>query len=533
MEFKNKSRWLAIGLLLVLLATISYQAIHWYVDSLHHSDTSAPAISPDAKRSTNKKIEPQYNSFTQEDKSISDNGQPITDSSSEEEMYELEDEEANGFNQVWWEGNVYTPMGAQRAGSEDLSIPRWTGSINGVPSRLKNKVEDNPYADPYSHEKPIVKLTNDNYQDYKNELSEGLITLFERYPYTFSMSIYPSHRDFLYNSSVLEQTFNAYDQDEKVSRVQLGETSDDIQGYVSGVPFVFPKNAVEVMWNAKLAQFYPSLEGVLDAVAVFANGQMNLSSEKRIAKYPFSPSLVEANQFDRLVYQSLSLNTVLEPKRQSGQITLTREPINIVNTTRDAYIYSPNINRIRRAPNLNYDMPAYQGGLMAQDDKMGFSGSLSKFDWTLIGKKPLYIPYHNYQFDHPLKSYQDLLEQYHPNPEYMRYEKHRVWVIEAHLKSDERHVYAKRRFYIDEDTWQIVLTESYDDQDRLLRVGILNTLYDYVSKLYIARAQVFFDLESRSYIATRLVNLEGHPKLNGEAKKDVFFTPQNLRKISR
>lgn len=333
---------------------------------------------------------------------------------------------------------------------------------------------------------------------------------------------------------MLEQTLAAYDNDEKASKVSLSDSLDDIQGYIAGVPFVFPKTGAEIMWNAKLAQFYPLLEGVFDAVAVFANGEMNFFSEERIAKYPFSPSLVKANQFDRPVYQSLSINKVLAPKRQSGEITLTRDLINSANTThRNAYIYSPSAKRIRRVPNLNHDMPVYPGALMTQDDKMGFNGSLSKFDWTLIGKKPLYIPYHNYRFDQPLKSYQDLLEQYHPNPDYMRYEKHRVWMVEANLKSAESHVYSKRRFYIDEDTWQVVLTESYDNGGKLWRVGMLNTVYDYASKLYIARAQVFFDLKRRAYIATRLVNINGHPKLQGTERKNQFFTPAGLRKITK
>jgi hypothetical protein len=113
----------------------------------------------------------------------------------------------------------------------------------------------------------------------------------------------------------------------------------------------------------------------------------------------------------------------------------------------------------------------------------------------------------------------------------MRYEKHRVWVVEANLKRGMRHVYAKRRFYIDEDSWQFVLTESYDGRGALWRVGILNTLYDYALKGYIARAQMYHDLQSGAYIASRLVNETAQPNLMATPRGLDYYSPSSLRKM--
>jgi len=151
----------------------------------------------------------------------------------------------------------------------------------------------------------------------------------------------------------------------------------------------------------------------------------------------------------------------------------------------------------------------------------------------LLGKKEIYIPYHNYKFDDPKVPYTKLLLKGHANPDYMRYELHRVWVVEANLKQGARHVYAKRRFYIDEDSLQISLTESYDGRGELWRVGILNTLYDYAIEGFVARAQIFHDLQSGAYIATRLVNETAPLNYQANPRGAEYYSPSNLRTMGK
>jgi hypothetical protein len=191
----------------------------------------------------------------------------------------------------------------------------------------------------------------------------------------------------------------------------------------------------------------------------------------------------------------------------------------------------PGSRRVRRAPSVGFDTPDGPGGLVTVDDSLGFNGAMERYEWSLVDKKEIYIPYHSYAFDDPDLDYDTLLQTAHANPDYMRYELHRVWVVEATLKKGANHIYAKRRFYIDEDSWQIVLLESYDGRGDLWRVGILNTIYDYAVQGYIARAQVFHDLQSGSYIALRLVNETGPSNFTASSKGEKYFSPANLRKM--
>ena len=67
--------------------------------------------------------------------------------------------------------------------------------------------------------------------------------------------------------------------------------------------------------------------------------------------------------------------------------------------------------------------------------------------------------------------YKDIIQPGHMNPDYLRYEKHRVWVVDATLKPDARHIYKRRTFYLDEDSWQILVEDAYDNRDQLWRVS--------------------------------------------------------------
>src|SRR5258707_13952607 len=44
----------------------------------------------------------------------------------------------------------------------------------------------------------------------------------------------------------------------------------------------------------------------------------------------------------------------------------------------------------------------------------------------------------------------------------LRWELHRVWVVDGTLKPGKRHVIPHRRFYLDEDTWSILLADGWD-----------------------------------------------------------------------
>ena len=167
------------------------------------------------------------------------------------------------------------------------------------------------------------------------------------------------------------------------------------------------------------------------------------------------------------------------------------------------------------------------------DDTLGFNGAMDRFEWTLLGKQELYIPFHNYSFDEPGLGYDRLLTPFHVNPDYMRYEKRRVWVVEANLREGKRHIYGKRRFYVDEDSWNIVMTENYDGRGELWKVVLINSIYEYNVKGYVNRAMMFHELRAGGYITIRLINDSEQMNYVAEPKGGNYYAPTNVRKLGR
>lgn len=425
--------------------------------------------------------------------------------------------------------NELTPTGSEKAGNADGSIPAWTGSMRGLPEGLKYSGSGDVYPDPYADDKALLTITGANYEKYADKLGEGQKALFAKYPETFKMNIYPTHRDGRFNQKVEDRTwFNALN-------TELVNGIDGLRNYTGGAPFPIPKQGAEVIMNARVIHPHPAQDSLLDDMAVFPNGTRNKRRQKIFADYPYSNDANEIGVVDEQigVNAGLIFIEITQPPREKGKLTIVQEPLDAVTYSRNAWIYLPGSRRVRRAPTVGYDTPDAPGGLMTIDDALGFNGALQRFDWKLMGKKEMYVPFHNYKFDDPNVKYDELLPVNHANPDYMRYELRRVWVIEANLLDGKRHVYGKRRFYVEEDSWQFVLTENYDGRGELWRVSILNTVYDYAIGGYINRAELYHDLQSAAYIATRLVNETRPSNYTVPPRGAKYYTPQNLRKLGR
>ena len=225
---------------------------------------------------------------------------------------------------------------------------------------------------------------------------------------------------------------------------------------------------------------------------------------------------------------------VTEPTRDKGLITSIFEPYDYSQNAREVWRYLPGSRRVRRAPTVGFDTPDGPGGLKTVDEVRGFNGSMERFEWKLIGRQEMFIPYHNYKFDDPNVSYKDLLTKFHANPDYVRYELKRVWVAEGTLREGERHIYGKRRIYVDEDTGLTAITENYDGRGELWKVVLFNNIYEYNGEAYVRRVQMYHDLRAGAYIAERLIN-DSSPMLYdvNPLKGPTHFSPTNVRKLGR
>jgi hypothetical protein len=424
-------------------------------------------------------------------------------------------------------GTELTPLGANPKANADGTIPAWTGSILGVPAGLNYAGSGSPYPDPYAKEKPLFSITNANLDKYKDKLSEGAVALFKKYS-DFRMDIYPTHRDFRYNQMHEARTkWN-------VGNAELVNGVDGMQKMTGAVPFPIPQDGAEVIWNARINQPIPVADSLFDDIGIYANGDRQLFRANMIIESPYA---YDSHPVGKVV-EEIGINAALvfieqiEPKRKKGEMVIVHEPLDQVQHDRQAWVYIPGAQRVKRAPNAGYDTPVGPGGLLTADDNMGFNGAMNRYDWKLIGKKELYIPYNNYGFDSADVKYDKLLNSKFVNPDYERYELHRVWIVEANLKEGQRHLYAKRRFYVDEDNWLIAATDAYDGRGQLWRVSLQNTLYDYYLKGFIVRSQFNYDLQAAAYVAARLVNETRPSNYAMKIKGEDFYTPGNLRTLT-
>ncbi len=423
-------------------------------------------------------------------------------------------------------GRDLTPFGAEVAGNADGSIPAWTGKWRGVPPGVDYAGPGSKPPSPYAGEKPLFSITPQNYREHLEHLSEGQVAMFERYP-TFRMDIYPSHRDFNYSERMIEKAaWNA-------RHTELSNGVESVSNYTGGIAFPIPQGPEQVMWNTRTNYCHATKTGISDGYGVFANGERAHEANDFTQSIAFNdPSLpiptTEKTLGDRILY---AYGARLAPPRQKGEVTVAQDPIDYKKNNRNAWQYRPDTRRVRKAPAIGYDNPDGPGGLQTIDDHEGFNGAFDRFTYELLGKREIYIPYHNYDFNNP--AFGDLdsrLTVNHLNPDYVRFELHRVWVVEAKLAPGKRHAYGKRRWYIDEDSWNFALSENFDSRDNLWRVGFFLSEYQYDIECYVKHIQVFHDLPSGHYVV-RWVTLERDEfDYTVPFWDESYFTPAYLRK---
>jgi hypothetical protein len=419
-------------------------------------------------------------------------------------------------------GEELTPVGAERAGNADGSIPPWTGGIQELPAGYK---PGDRLVDPYSDDKPLFTITAANAEQYASLLSAGQIALLKRYPDTFRMPVYPSRR-----SALLPDAEYALIK-EGATITEMVEGGNGLVNFTANVPFPIPANGLEVIWN-HIVRFRTPLafQRRYTQIPAQANGNF--------APVLFEEEAIFANRVPDNPYPNrlfVFLQRILAPARLEGDVLLVHENIDQVKEPRSAWVYNAGQRRVRRAPNIAYDGPGTASdGLRTADDLDLFNGAPDRYNWELKGKKELIIPYNSYQlWDGDLK-YSDIIKPGHMNPDYLRYEKHRVWVVDSTLKEGARHIYARRTFYIDEDTWQIAIIDHYDGRGELWKVHEAHPLVHYQVKVPWLAAETLHDLISGRYLVIGLDNEEKGYTYDFDFQTGFEnFTPQALRRTGR
>jgi hypothetical protein len=424
-------------------------------------------------------------------------------------------------------GTVLTPMGAIKEGNGAGTIPPYAGTMLGAPKWVNYKGTGHAFPDPYPDEEPLFTITSQNFRQYKANLTDGQIALFEKYK-DFQMPIYTSHRDARYSDFVHENTkYNA------VNTVLVAEGNGFHNGFM-GTPFPIPQNGVELIWNHQASPNYEATNGELDSVSVFSDGTESWQSnlEERWIML-FAPTLGR-EAYNNQPYNAKVMVQTTAPARQKGEVILVHEYRDVSVQSRDAWQYLPGTRRVRRAPTIAYDFPNGPGGLRTVDDALLFNGATDRYTWKMEPSRELYIPYNNNRLDDQKVSYDQILGANTLNPKYMRYELHRCWVVVGELRSDKRHIYGKRRLYLDEDSWAGVLADNYDGQGVLWRTNLraMVNLYDLPGMG--PRVELYHDLQKGAYAANYLLNEKsGPPVIPKQLLPDSYFTTAQVRKLGK
>ncbi|NVK24355.1 MAG: DUF1329 domain-containing protein [Gammaproteobacteria bacterium] len=417
-----------------------------------------------------------------------------------------------------------TPMGAVRAGNADGSIPAWQGGITAPPAGYS---AGDHHPDPFPNDKVLYTVTNANKDQYKDLLTPGTVKMLETYPDTYKLDVYQTRRTASYPQHVYDATIA------NATRAELVEGGNGLKGAAIGVPFPVPANGLEAIWNHILryrgvgatrngGQAVPTADGDFTYIGFDESIMIDYSMPDATPK-----ALEESNIVFRFRQQ------ITEPARLAGTALLVHETLDQIKKPRQAWTYNSGQRRVRRAPNVAYDAPgSASDGLRTTDDFDMYNGAPDRYNWKLVGKQELLIPYNSYKLHSDSLQYEDIIKAGHIATDVVRWEKHRVWVVEADLKDGISHVYKKRVFYIDEDSWQIHIADMYDNRDELYRVAVAYGLNYYEIPTHWSTLEAYYDLNSRRYIAIGLDNQEDMYDF-GVKQTERDYTPNALRRAGR
>ncbi len=416
-------------------------------------------------------------------------------------------------------GNELTPIGAEKSGNADGTIPEWTG---GLPTDAGQPLEDNFYENPLANDQPEFVITAQNYQEYREKLTPGQVAMFERYPDTFQMPIYETKRTVGYPEETYEQVKRT------AGQAKLVNGGDGISDFSHGsFAFPIPKSGAEVVWNHMTRARSNVKRWYMQAMPQ-TNGSYNLIKMEEEVGYPqYMDDVNEAEVPNTLLYFKQRVNA---PARLAGNVLLVHDTLDQLKEPRMAWVYNAGQRRVRRAPQVSYDGPGTASdGMRTSDNFSMYNGAPDRYDWKLIGKKEIYVPYNAYKLTEKGVKYDDVLKAGHINPEFTRYELHRVWEVQGDVKQGQRHIYAQRNFFVDEDSWMINLADHYDGRGTLWRVGEGHIAFAYKEKLPGYALETLYDLLAGRYIALGMYTEEtSAPQYDFDPSYNQF-TPAALR----
>ena len=414
-------------------------------------------------------------------------------------------------------GRDLTPIGAEAAGNADGTIPPWEGGITTPPAGFQ---PGQHHPDPFADDRPRFTITASNLAEHRDQLTAGQIALLETYP-TYKMVVYPTRRSASLPDRIYEATR------EIAPQAQLVNDGSGVAGAIRGIPFPVPTNGLEVIWNHLLRYRGDAAVRYIGQAAPQRNGSYALVQFQDEFLFNYARADLTPDQLENtLVYFK---QATLAPARLAGSVLVVHETLDQVKEERRAWIYNPGQRRVRRAPNVSYDGPGTNADGMRTSDQFDmFNGAPDRYTWELVGKREMIVPYNSYRLHSREVKHRDILTPLHINQDLARYELHRVWVVEARLKPGTSHIYPRRTFYVDEDSWQVLAVDQYDARGQLWRVSEAHCINYYDVPTFWSTLEVHTDLLAGRYLAIGLDN-EGRMYDFTIKRTPADYSPNALR----
>ncbi|MDP9654464.1 UNVERIFIED_ORG: hypothetical protein J2W87_002383 [Pseudomonas putida] len=386
-------------------------------------------------------------------------------------------------------GTSLTQVGAEKAGNADGSIPAYNGGLTTAPAGFK--AGDSMRPDPFASEKPLLVIDGKNVDQYKGLLTATTVELAKRFP-TFRVDVFPTHRTVSLPQAILD---NGVKNASGAKSLEGGLAIDNV---LPGIPFPIPQSGNEAMWNFLLRYQGVSISSKYDSWNVDSAGVPSLATTGQAnISYPIYENLSQPISSADVYYQMKLAYT--GPARRAGEAIMLKDAANPLQQPRRAWQYLPGQRRVKLAPSLAYDTPnPGTAGAGTYDDVFVFNGALDRYDWKLVGKQEMIVPYNTYKLTY-VQDPKSLTTANHLAPDFVRWEKHRVWVVEGNLKAGARHIYAKRRFYLDEDSWTALASDQYDARGQLYRGSFAFLSQSYDKQVPDSTPFMIYDLVGGSY----------------------------------
>ena len=414
-------------------------------------------------------------------------------------------------------GQDLTPLGGERAANAAGTIPVWEGGLTTPPASYQPGMH---HPDPYAGDAVLYTVNAQNLGQYQKVLPAGLQTLLQTHP-DYKLRVFQSRRSAAAPQYVYDAT------KANATKAELIAGGNGVSGAAAGVPFPIPQNGQEAIWNHIMRFRGEQVHMVANHVAVLANGSYSLVLRDREIYFVYGRQGAQEGDLDNTLFHYKY--SVTAPSKLAGSALLVEEAIDQVMAIRKAWRFNRGERRVRRLPMLAYDaLQPDTNGMALADQVDSYNGAPDRYEWKLLGKQEMLVPYNSYAVHQKGIPYEQILKAKTVNPDLLRYELHRVWVVEADLRTGFSHPYAKRRFYIDEDSWQILAVDLYDKGGKLIGLQESHPISYYEVPVFSSTLETIYDFKGSRYFVDGLDNNEPMYDFNADISPRSF-SPASLR----